>query len=42
MLGKTEGEMRKGQERIRWLGSITYSMDTNLSKLRETVQDRGA
>ena len=42
MLGKTEGEMRKGQESIRWLGSITYSMDTNLSKLRETVQDRGA
>ena len=42
MLGKTEGEMRNGQQRTRWLGSITYSMDINLSKLWETVQDRGA
>ena len=41
MLGKTEGKMRNGQQRMKWLGSITYSMDINLSKLWETVQDRG-
>ena len=33
MLGKTEGKNRKGQQRMRWLDSITYSMDMNLSKL---------
>ena len=41
MLGKTEGK-RKGQQRMRWLESIIDSMDTNLSKLQETVRDRGA
>ena len=33
---------RKGRQRIRWLDSITDSMDMNLSKLLETVEDRGA
>ena len=42
MLGKTEGKRRRGQQRIRWLDSITDSMDMNLSKPQETVKDRGA
>ena len=41
MLGKTEGRRRRRQQRMRWLNSITYSMDMNLSKLQETVEDRG-
>ena len=41
MLGKTEGKRRRGQQRMRRLDSITYSMDMNLSKLQETVKDRG-
>ena len=40
MLGKTEGKRRRGQQRMRWLDSITDSMDMNLSTLREIVQDR--
>ena len=40
MLGKTEGKRRKGQQRIRWLDSITDSVDMNLSKLLEMVKDR--
>ena len=42
MLGKTEGKRRRGQQRVRWLDSITDSMDMNLSKLWEIVRDRGA
>ena len=42
MLGKTEGERRKEQKRMRRLDSITNSMDMNLSKLWQMVKDRGA
>ena len=42
MLGKTEGKRRRGRQRMRWLDSITNSVDRNLSKLQEIVQDRGA
>ena len=41
MLGKTEGK-RRGQQRMRWLGGTTDSMDVSLSKLRKTVKDRKA
>ena len=40
MMGKTEGKRRR-QQRMRWSDSITDSMDMNLSKLQETVEDRG-
>ena len=42
MLGKIEGKRRRGWQRVRWLDSITDSMHMNLSKLWETVEDRGA
>ena len=42
MLGRIEGKRRRGQQRMRWLDSITDSMDMNLSKLREIVKERGA
>ena len=42
MMGKTEGKRRRGWQRIRRLDSIPNSMNTNLSKLREIVEDREA
>ena len=42
MLGRTEGRRRRGQQRMRWLDSITDLVDMNLSKLQEVVEDRGA
>ena len=39
---KVKGKRRRGQHRMRWLSSITNSMDMNLSKHWETVKDRGA
>ena len=41
MLGKIEGKRRRGQQRMRWLDSITDSMDMILSKFQETVKDMG-
>ena len=40
MLEKTEGKRRRGQEKMRWLDSITHSMDVNLGKLQDMVRDR--
>ena len=42
ILGNIEGKRRRGQQRMRWLDSITDSMDMNLSKLQEIVKDRDA
>ena len=42
ILGKTEGWRRRGRQRMRWLDSITYSIDMSLSNLQELVKERGA
>ena len=42
MVGKIEGKRRRGQQRIRWLGSIIDSMDIYLSKLWEILEAKGA
>ena len=40
MLGKMEGKSRSGQQRMRWLDSITNSVDMNLNEYQETIEDR--
>ena len=42
MLGKIEDKRRRGRQRMRWLDSITDSMDMNLYKFQEIVEDWGA
>ena len=42
MLGKTEGKRRRGRQKMRWLVSVTDSIDVSLSKLWEIVEDQGA
>ena len=42
MLGKTESKRSRGRQRMRWLDSITDSMNMNLSKFWEMVKDREA
>ena len=42
MLGKIEGKRRRAQQRMRWLDSITDSVDMKLNKFHEIVKDREA
>ena len=42
MLGNMEGKRRRGQQRMRWLDSITDSVDMNLGKVQEILRDREA
>jgi len=42
MRGKIEGRRRREKQRMRWFNSIANSMNMNLNKLQETVEDRAA
>ena len=42
MLGKIEGRRRRGQQRLTWFNGITDSREVSLSKLRETMEGKGA
>ena len=42
MLGKIEGKRRGGRQKMRWLATLTDSMEMNLSKLQDIVKDREA
>ena len=42
MLGRIEGRRRRGQQRMRWLGGITDSIDVNFGKLWKMLRDREA